>query len=54
MVLVISYVSDPVPMIQLVSLLEDIHLVSHLQEIVHLRVMMVLMFSVSQEIELGE
>jgi hypothetical protein len=54
MVLVISYVFDPVPMIQLVSLLKDIHLVSHPQEIVHLRVMMVLMFSVSQEIELGQ
>ena len=52
MVLVISHVFDPVPMIQLGSLLKDIHLVSHPQEIVHLRVMMVLMFSVSQEIEL--
>jgi len=50
MVLVISHVFDP----QLVSLLKDIHLVSHPQEIVHLRVMMVLMFSVSQEIELGQ
>ena len=54
MVLVISYVFDPVPMIQLVSLLKDIHLVSHPPEIVHLRVMKVLMFSASQEIELGK
>jgi len=54
MVLVISRVFDPVPMIQPVSLLIDIHLVSHPQETVHLRVMMVLTFSVSQEIELGK
>jgi hypothetical protein len=44
MVLVISYASDPVPMIQLVPLLKDIHLVSHPQEIGHLRVMMVLVY----------
>jgi hypothetical protein len=53
MVLVISYVFDPVPVIQLVSV-KDIHLVSHPQEIVHLRMMMALMFSVSQETELGK
>jgi len=36
MVLVTSYVFDSVPMIQLVLLLKDIHLVSHPLEIVRL------------------